>query len=201
MKFIKNTKYYTGIVYEWNLPAGHTCPFAKECKVTVDRLTGKFDIKKGNFTCYAAKAERFPGVREHRWKNYEYVRAGNIPVLSPEIKNVRIHMSGDFFNEQYFLMWFKVARLNPGVNFWAFTKSINYWVKYIDIVPSNLILTASYGGMYDDLIEKYDLKSAKVVKSIEEAQGMPIDNNDDYARIPGVKFCLMENSLAKKNKK
>lgn len=28
MKFIKNTKYYDGVVYEWNLPTGSTCPFA-----------------------------------------------------------------------------------------------------------------------------------------------------------------------------
>ena len=40
MKFIRNKKYYTGIVYEWNLPTGVTCPFAKECKVSVDRVTG-----------------------------------------------------------------------------------------------------------------------------------------------------------------
>ena len=46
MKFVKNTKYYRGIVYEFNLPTGTTCPFAKECKVTVDRMSGKFDITK-----------------------------------------------------------------------------------------------------------------------------------------------------------
>ena len=74
MKFIKNKKYYTGMVYEWNLPTGTTCPFAKECKVIVDRTTGKFNIKHGSYRCYAANAERFPGVREHRWKNYEFVK-------------------------------------------------------------------------------------------------------------------------------
>ena len=45
-KFVKNVKYYSGVVYEWNLPTGSTCPFALECKVTVDRTTGKFDVKK-----------------------------------------------------------------------------------------------------------------------------------------------------------
>ena len=30
-KFVKNTKYYTGVVFEWNLPTGSTCPFTLEC--------------------------------------------------------------------------------------------------------------------------------------------------------------------------
>jgi hypothetical protein len=63
---IKKKGYYTGEVYEWNLPTGTTCPFALECKVTVNRSTGKFDIDKGLYRCYAASAERFPGVRESR---------------------------------------------------------------------------------------------------------------------------------------
>jgi hypothetical protein len=41
MKFVKNTKYYSGVVYEWNLPTGSTCPFAKECKVTIDNYEKK----------------------------------------------------------------------------------------------------------------------------------------------------------------
>lgn len=45
MKFVKNTTYYTGVVYEWNLPTGHTCPFALECLVKVNRETGKFENK------------------------------------------------------------------------------------------------------------------------------------------------------------
>lgn len=41
-KLICNTGgYYSGTVYEWNLPAGYTCPFAKECLVKVDLKTGK----------------------------------------------------------------------------------------------------------------------------------------------------------------
>jgi hypothetical protein len=44
MKFVKKKTYYTGEVYEWNLPTGTTCPGALECKVTVDRETGKFNI-------------------------------------------------------------------------------------------------------------------------------------------------------------
>ena len=82
MKFVRNTKYYSGEVYEWNLPTGTTCPFALECKVTVDRATGKFDVKRGQYRCYAANPERFPGVREHRWRNFDFVRNGGIPIIT-----------------------------------------------------------------------------------------------------------------------
>ena len=99
-KFIKNKKYYTGVVYEWNLPTGITCPFAKECRVSVDRLTGKFNIGGGYFRCYAASAERFPAVRAHRWRNYEFVMGGGIPILPDDCDNVRIHASGDFFSQE-----------------------------------------------------------------------------------------------------
>ena len=33
MKFIKKKTYYPFPVYEFNLPAGHSCPFADVCKV------------------------------------------------------------------------------------------------------------------------------------------------------------------------
>ena len=202
MKFVRNKKYYTGIVYEWNLPTGVTCPFANECKVSVDRETGKFSVKGGYFRCYAASAERFPAVREHRWRNFEYVKTGNVPVLPKNCENVRIHASGDFFNQKYFDMWIKLAKDHPEVNFWAFTKSINFWLKRIDIIPDNLILTASYGGKYDDLIEQHGLKSAKVYTNIEDVpKGMPIDTNDDFARMPKINFALLDNmKYSKKGK-
>lgn len=194
-KFIKNKKYYTGIVYEWNLPTGVTCPFARECKVSVDRITGKFDIKRGYFRCYAASAERFPAVREHRWKNYDFLKAGGVPVLPKDCKNVRIHASGDFYSQDYFDMWMSIARNNPDINFWAFTKSIRYWLSYKGEIPPNMILTASYGGVYDDLIKPNNLKSARVYTSISDVPtGMPIDTNDDYARTPNVNFALLDNN-------
>lgn len=38
--FVRNDKYYTGVVYEFNLPTGSSCPFADEYKVVVNRKTG-----------------------------------------------------------------------------------------------------------------------------------------------------------------
>jgi hypothetical protein len=200
MKFIKNTKYYNGVVYEWNLPTGSTCPFAMECKVTVDRITGKFDIHRGQYKCYAAGPERFPGVREHRWKNFEHTKNGNKPILPKDCKAVRIHASGDFYNQDYFNMWVDIAKENPSIEFWAYTKSLNYWIKKINDIPTNLILTASRGGRLDYLIDEYNLKNVTIYKSeFEVPQNIPIDTNDDYARMPLINFGLIDN-YAKKPK-
>jgi hypothetical protein len=202
-KFIKNKKYYSDTVYEWNLPAGWTCPFAVECKVKVDRTTGKFDINKaGQFRCYASNAERFPCVRKFRWDNYNFLKAGGIPTLTIDCKNVRVHASGDFYSQDYFDMWLNLARENPQVNFWAFTKSINYWINRLHEIPQNFILTASYGGRFDNLIDQHNLKYAKVFRSKDLVpEGMPIDTNDDYARIPNINFALLDNNKVSKKEK
>lgn len=198
-KFVKNKKYYSGVVYEWNLPTGTTCPFALECKVTVDRMTGKFDVKKGAYRCYAASPERFPGVREHRWRNFEYVKNGGIPELPKDCKSLRIHAAGDFFNQAYFDMWINLASSNPEVEMWAYTKSLQYWVNRINDIPDNLVLTASYGGRQDHLIEEYNLKNVIVYPTKADVpKNRPIDNNDDWARVPDVNFALLDNMKVSK---
>ena len=173
-----------------------------ECKVTVDRITGKFDIDKGQYRCYAASAERFPGVRNSRWQNFESVKNNIKPIIPNKCKAIRIHSSGDFFNQKYFDMWIEIAKENPNIELWAYTKSLNYWVNRINEIPNNLILTASYGGKLDYLINEFDLKNVKVYKSHNEVQdNRPVDFNDDYARIPKINFALLDNMLVSKNNK
>ena len=38
-------------------------------------------------------------------------------------------MSGDFFNQKYFDMWLQIAKDNPTIEMWAYTKSLQYWVN------------------------------------------------------------------------
>jgi hypothetical protein len=200
-KFVKNKSYYSGVVYEWNLPTGTTCPFALECKVTVDRLTGKFDVKKGQYRCYAASPERFPAVREHRWNNFDFVRAGGVPTIPKGCSAIRIHAAGDFFNQAYFDMWLELARSHPDVEMWAYTKSIRYWVSRLGQIPDNLILTASFGGREDHLIDQHGLKNVKVYEGADKVEdGRPVDINDDWARVPAVNFALLDNMKVSKKK-
>lgn len=189
-------------VYEFNLPAGHSCPFAKDCKVMVDRQTGKFNIIGKKYRCYASSAERFPGVRKSRWCNFEAM-LNNEPIEIPKkAKYIRIHSSGDFFSQEYFDKWLDVCRANPDVRFWAFTKSIGFWVRRLDQIPSNLVLQASKGGKQDHLIEKYNLKYAEVFSDIKDVpKGMPIDTDDKYAMSGNQSFALLDNFKYSKKEK
>ena len=195
MGFTKKTTYYTGTVYEYNLPTGWSCPYADTCLVKVDKQTGRMENKSDAYRCYAASAERFPGVRKSRWNNFEEAKKGNIPPLPRNAKHVRIHMSGDFFSQAYFDAWLQYCEQHSDVEFWAYTKSLRYWVARKDSIPSNLVLTASYGGRDDHLIEEHGLKYALVVTK-EQAKGdaRPIDTNDDLARTPHVCFLLLDNN-------
>tara|TARA_R110000824_G_scaffold142457_2_gene309524 strand:+ start:765 stop:1352 length:588 start_codon:yes stop_codon:yes gene_type:complete len=191
MGFTKKTTYYSGIVYEWNLPTGWTCPSAKECLVKVDKLTGKMDNKSNAYKCYSASAERFPGVRNSRWNNLEQSK-DSLPPLPVKCKSVRIHASGDFYSQSYFDRWIEYCNANKDIEFWAYTKSLNYWERRLDEIPDNLILTASWGGKHDELISKYNLKSAMVISEMKYDK--PIDYNDDVARQKDVSFYLLDNN-------
>ncbi len=202
VKFSGPMPYYEDKVYEFNLPAGHTCPQASECLLKADRYTGKMTHGKNQvFRCYAAMTERFPAVRDARWNNLEAIRTSKnmVNLISAAIPKkadrIRIHGSGDFFKQSYFDAWLEIARLNPDILFWAFTKSVQLWIKRIDTIPENLILQASKGGKLDHLIDEYGLKSATVFKtlSLAKASGLPIDVNDKYACNNFGSFALVDN--------
>ena len=186
------------------LPAGHACPFAGECKSQSDRITGKItDGPDCRFRCFSATNEaRATTVRNARWRNWELLQqAKTVQGMANLINNslpfgigmVRLHVSGDFFNETYFKAWVNVAMNNPAITFYAYTKSLGYWVKHKSKLPANFRLVASKGGKLDDLIAKHDLVSAEVVFSTEEARrkGLEIDHDDSLA-IKAVKsFALL----------
>lgn len=188
----------------WSLPSGTTCPGAEQCLAKADRTTGKItNGPKQKFKCYSAQGERYPSVRSRYWANFDAVRGKTsnevCDILSDcwpiKARRNRTHTAGDFFSEQYFLGWMEFAASKPDVQFWAFTKSIPFWVGNMGSVPKNMELQASYGGRWDSLIEEHELKFARVVWSPEEAEklGLKIDTDDRLAAYPGPSFALLEN--------
>lgn len=198
----------------FSLPSGYTCPFAANCKTLTNRYGEKFksglviqDI--GQFRCYSASAEaRYPKVRDNRWENFEMLRAcKNIDDMSALIVNsikyykvhkgnfllFRIHEAGDFYSQMYFDAWLKVCREYPDVKFYAYTKSLPFWVARLNSIPSNLKLIASKGGKDDFLIEKYNLRYADVVNTVEEARAkkLRIDVDDSLAYSSDENFTLL----------
>jgi hypothetical protein len=189
-------------IFTFSIVSGYTCPFAKDCLAKVDRLTGKLtDGPDTQFRCFSASQEAlFPAVRKSRWDNFEKIlNAIKNNTLVELILNsipkkatvIRVHVAGDFFNQVYFNAWMEVAKRLPSVTFYAYTKSIGYWVNQLGNIPSNFKLNASYGGKQDSLIEQYNLKYAKVVFSVEQAVNLKIDHDDTSAYMRDESFCLL----------
>lgn len=203
--FTRGNRYlFSPDVWTWNLPSGYTCPGAKACLAYADRETGK--LAKGpyaEFKCYSAVTERFPAVRDKAWANRDLVwglrdvdvASVLLDLLPTNATMVRIHAAGDFFSQAYFDGWLIVAEQRPDIAFWAFTKSLPFWIKRLYEIPDNLMLNASYGGKHDALIEQWGLKYAKVVYSENEAKylGLPIDVDDRLAAQSNQPFALLEN--------
>lgn len=186
-------------VYSFDLLSGHTCPGANEClSKAMERDDGSRYIQDGpdiKFRCFSASQEvRLDDVYAKRKRNFDAVRHLTMPEMVDAIAGdlpkdagvVRIHVAGDFFSESYMMAWIQVARLNPGVHFYAYTKSLRIWARLRDKFPPNLAITASRGGRYDDLIDKYRMKQAVVVFSPEQAErlGLEIDHDDSHAADP-----------------
>ena len=188
----------------FSLPAGWSCSQANECLSKANKENGKItDGSNCKFRCFAASEECvFKNVRESRWKNFELLKSENTlenmanliqRSLPFGIGVIRCHISGDFFNENYFLAWLNVAINNPLLTIYGYTKNLQYLVKYKKHLPLNFRFVASKGGKLDYLIKKHNLRYAEVVFSTEEARrkGLPIDHDDSEALYGKSPFCLL----------
>jgi len=72
---------------------------------------------------------------------------------------VRIHDSGDFYSLDYLRLWFKIARLNDSVLFYAYTKEVAMLKEYGHEAPPNFRWLYSTGGIQDDLITDTDRRA------------------------------------------
>lgn len=193
-------------VYSFDLLSGFTCPGAHDCKSKAIRTaTGRRIQDSANtlFRCFSASQEvNYTNVYNLRRKNYDAVRKlanGNIAAgalavfralqaaLPDDAGIIRLHVAGDFFNRSYWLAVCMLARENPGLLFYAYTKSL----RIVDFAeaPENLVLTASAGGRYDDEISARNLRFSRVVFSVAEAQelGLEIDDDDSHAARPDLR--------------
>jgi hypothetical protein len=113
----------------FNLPAGKSCPNAKDCYKT----------------CYARKAERrFPEINKKgeiakggpavsRARNFRMAKEVPDLLKAQILKHlkkgdlVRIHESGEFFSQEYLDMWTEIVKARPDVTFYTYTKTEQMW--------------------------------------------------------------------------
>lgn len=208
-------------VVTFSLPAGYTCPGARDCMALADRTSGKIaDGPDTVFRCFAASAEAmYPSTRDQRWRNYraleaaakaaesgglsaaEGMRNAILAALPAKAAVVRIHVSGDFYRPAYADAWRMVAQERPAVLFYAYTKSLAVFVG--KTLPANFRVTASVGGRQDSLIPASGLRTATVVYSEAEAagKGLAIDHDDSHAMGTGPSFALLIHGTQPKGSK
>ena len=212
----------------FDLPSGKTCPKANECLAYVEmNAKGKTVLKEGKnsiFRCFAASQEnQYPNVYKARkynldlilkslkgkygfYRTYELIHNSIQKHKTRNINKVRIHSSGDFFSGEYLRCWFAVARLNPLMKFYCYSKSLHLFGTNVSI-PENFFLTASMGGLRDDLIHKGFFKryaivvnsEAEAIKKGIEHIGKPyeIDKDDSHCFKPDP-FALLIHGTQKK---
>ena len=186
-------------IYSFDMLSGVSCPGARECKSQVVIKDSKRSVLDGPFTkfrCFSASQEAlYTGVYNLRESNSSLIKSlvktpkllvSSLVLATPkDAGTVRIHVAGDFLNYTYFKAWCEVAQHYPDIIFYAYSKSLPFWIKGRDagIIPDNLRLTASRGGLYDRLIDSEGLREARVVFSKKEAKklNLELDTNDYHA--------------------
>ena len=157
-KKIKKTAKLNNVrLYEFNLPALITCPFADECKVF----------------CYADKGSYKwkPVVNKYAFnlaltKNPdEFKKQIQLQLDKKRVEYVRIHSSGDFYSLKYLKQWIKIAKNNPNIVFYGYTKSVPLFNSVN--LPPNFIFCFSTGGKKDNLIPKGS-KKAVIFNNLDE---------------------------------
>ena len=150
-------------VMNFSLPAYKTitgktvCPFAKDC------------IKY----CYAQKGNyRYPSVikglnnRYELSKTADFVPKMNATIILERPTHIRIHDSGDFYSIAYLKKWVSIAKQNKDVIFYAYTKSIKFFIDGLKL-PKNLKIIFSEGSKTDNLINVNKHRHARIFKSKE----------------------------------
>ena len=182
-KKIKKTGKMNGVkLFEFNLPAIVSCPFAKDC------------IKY----CYAHKGSYlYKVVREKYQFNFKLTEKKNefkkiiqSELESKKVEYVRIHSSGDFYSLKYLKTWVEIANNNPNIVFYGYTKSVPLF-KHIT-APTNFVFCFSTGGKKDNLIKDTD-KKAVIFKSLNELKvnGYTNCTEDDMAMLTTDKVGLV----------
>ena len=166
-KMKKTSKENKAKIFNFSIPAYKTrsgkitCPFADSC-------VKYCYAQKGNYT-------RFPVVQELMEQKYKISKSNTfIPLINEEIKkkkatHIRIHDSGDFYSPQYLNKWVDIATQNTNVIFYAYTKSIKFFINGLKL-PKNLKIIFSEGSKTDNLINVAKDRHARIFKSKELLQ-------------------------------
>jgi len=204
-------------VYSFDLLAGWTCPYAKDCRSCaapqhlvrpttffLEQDSGRVvvDGPQCRYRCYSASQEAIYrdtfNQRAMNWwcliTPYQNVTRMADMLLRSIPRNaevIRIHSSGDFFSSTYFKAWLKVTKARPDIHFYGYTKAISLLQKHKDSIPSNLRITQSTGGTSTDYVDGLPKSYVVLYEESAASQNIPIDYNDFLAYEGKEDFALL----------
>jgi|688.fasta_scaffold99646_4 hypothetical protein len=170
-KLNKTAKEFNAKIFNFSIPAGNdkitgkiTCPFAGECLKLCYAKKGAYAWSNVQLALH----ERYTASKET-----DFVERIDSELIKEQNKKhgkqvyVRIHDSGDFYSPTYFAKWLEIARLNPSVRFYAYTKSHSF-IRGNFNLPENFDLIFSLGSKNDELINQESERHSKIFQSMEE---------------------------------
>lgn len=160
-----NSKLAKSGIFAWGIPAGQsasgkiTCPGAGTCK------TGCYALQ-GFFVMPVVKAAQ--EARLTLSQSAEFIDVIDAEIKRRKVKKLRIHDSGDFYTLTYLRYWIEIMRLNPEVQFYAYTKMVPMFKSYVcPTLPANFTVIFSFGGKWDNFIDASVDRHSAVFESLE----------------------------------
>jgi Gene product 88 len=154
----------------------NTCPGATACRSVCY-------AKQGRYLMPNVMAARQDNLAESLKETFveDMIKA----LTSARSYNViRIHDSGDFYNQTYLDKWSAIAAALPGKIFYAYTKA--HHLSFSN-VPANLRIVRSLGGRWDKLVDLTQSHSRIFASEQARIDAGYVDGNvNDIPAIEGV---------------
>ncbi len=136
-----------------------TCPFADKCI--------KFCYAKKGAYVWSNVAKVFE-QRYNLTKQKDFIEIMKAEIIKKRVDFLRVHDSGDFYSNKYFLDWMQIAEQLPNVKFYAYTNSISIVKNNSDSIPNNFDFIFSDSGKQTNLIDKNKDRHTKIFKTETE---------------------------------
>lgn len=114
------------------------------------------------------------------------------------IAAIRVHSSGEFLNYDYFTKWMDLAKNNPDVKFYCYTKRYNFVEKYIgsgEKIPENFAINISiwnnnYNNPYNLQEFIYDDGSDPELENIPHCPASDKNGNKTGVTCASCRLCI-----------
>lgn len=155
-------------VYNFGIPAFRsitglmTCPKAGTCAAGCYAKNGAY-LWKAVKNAYEKRLEL---TQSESFTETMVAEIQKVTKKSTKKVYIRIHDSGDFYNETYLSKWLNVMSKFPNIQFYAYTKMVDMFKGRM--LPKNFDVIFSLGGKLDATINQATDRHSKVFQSDAE---------------------------------